>query len=49
MRRHWKRFSFEAVGEDIAVGTLKQAAERTTQFEHARRHFPMQPFLVEHR
>ena len=44
MRRHRKRFSFEPVGEDIAVGALEQAADRSTQFEHPRRHFPCSRF-----
>ena len=46
---HRKRLSFEPVGEDIAVGAFEQAADRGAQFEHPRRHFPVQPFFVEHR
>ena len=49
MRRHWKRFSFQPVGEDVAIGALEQAADRGAQFEHHRRHFAVQPLLIEHR
>src|SRR4030081_260878 len=46
---HRKRFSFQPVGEDVAVSALKQAADRGAQFEHDRRHFAVQPLLIEHR
>ena len=49
MGRYRKRLSFDTVGEDIALGAFEQAAERNTELEHLRRHFPMQPLLIEHR
>src|SRR6476620_1058623 len=45
---HRKRFSFQPVGKDVAVGALEQAADRGAQFEHHRRYFAVQPFLIEH-
>src|SRR5207248_6917254 len=49
MDRYRKRLSLDAVGEDIALGAFEQAAERNTELEHLRRHFPMQSLLIEHR
>src|SRR5436305_1888696 len=43
MDRYRKRLSLDAVGEDIALGAFEQAAERNTELEHLRRHFPLQP------
>src|SRR5437899_4844393 len=47
MGRHRKRLSFDAVGEDVALGAFEQAAERNTELEHLRRHFPVQQLLIE--
>src|SRR5438874_3903121 len=49
MGRYRKRLSFDAVGEDVALGAFQQAAERNAELEHQRRHFPVQPLLIEHR
>ncbi len=49
MCRHRKRLSFQTACEDVALAAFEQAAERGTQLEHVRRHFPVQPLLVEHR
>jgi hypothetical protein len=49
MARYRKRLSFDTVGEDVALGAFEQAAERNTELEHLRRHFPVQPLLIEHR
>ena len=49
MRPRRKRLSFDTVGEDVALGAFEQAADRNAEFEHLRRHFPVQPFLVKHR
>ena len=47
--RHRQRFSFQPVGEDVAISALEQTTDRSTEFEHHRRHFPVYPFLIEHR
>src|SRR3954468_7662903 len=47
--RHRQRFSFQPAGEDVAVGALEQAADRSAQFEHDGRHFAVHPLLIEHR
>src|SRR5690348_5910915 len=47
--RYRKRLSFHAACEDIALGALEQAADRTAECEHLRRHFPVQPLFVKHR
>ena len=46
---HRKRLSFDTVGEDVAFGAFEQAAERSTELEHLRRRFLVQPLLIEHR
>src|SRR3954471_12140421 len=48
MGRYRKRLSFDTVGEDVALGAFEQAAERSTKLEHQRRHFLVQPLLIEH-
>src|SRR6185369_33078 len=47
--RYWKRLSFHAAGKDVAFGAFEQATDRAAECEHLRRHFPVQPLLVEHR
>src|SRR5438132_699384 len=44
-----KRLSRKPVGEDVAVGAPKQAADRHAQFEHQRRDLLVQPLLIIHR
>src|SRR3954468_10548888 len=40
---HRQGFSFQPVGEDVAVGALEQTADRGAQFKHHRRYFAVQP------
>jgi hypothetical protein len=47
--RHRQRFSFQPVGEDVAVSALEQTTDRSTEFEHDRRDFVVHPLLIEHR
>ena len=44
-----KRFAFQPVAEQFAVGALQHAADRDAQFQKPRRDFPVQALLVIHR
>src|SRR5271169_2852343 len=44
-----ERLAFQQVVEDVALGAFEQPADGNSQFDHLRRHLPVQPLLVEHR
>jgi len=44
-----KRFSFQPVVEEFAVGAIKQTADCGAQFAQPRRDLPVQPLLIIHR
>src|SRR3984957_479175 len=44
-----KRFAFQPVAEQFAVGALEQAADRSTQLQKLWRYLLVQPLLVKHR
>src|SRR6476620_4326390 len=46
---HRKRLSFQTAREDGALGAFEQAADRSPELEHLRRHVLVQPPFVEHR
>ena len=46
---HRKRLSFQTAREDVALGAFEQAADRSSELEHLRRHVLVQPLFIEHR